>query len=467
MTEYAHAPDQQADPGSDGGQRVLGPWSAMSLVAGSMLGIGIFLTPSIVATHVHSAGLFFGLWVVAGLAAIAGAVAYAELGTMMPKAGGDYVFLRRAYGSSTAFASGWVVFGAVFTGSIAAMAVPLLTYQVPALLKPIGMGFDPAAVVLGPITTAQALAVLLVIAVTALNALGARLGALLQNLTTVLPVAVFAVGAVVAVLTAEPPPQPDIEVSALTPAGLAAAYMAVYFAYSGWNAVIYVAGEVARRERNIPLGLVGGTLGIMVLYLVMCGAFMAVLGYDGLRQAGEAGTAAAYALGGPMLGWAMTFLIAFGLLGTLNGTVLAGARVAYAMAHGGALWKAFGQLSPRTQVPARALWIQCVIACAFVLSGTFEQLLNLVSLAMLAIGALTVGAVFVLRRREPQAPRPYLATGYPWLPAFYLLASVLVVGVMVTEAATNPSWKTGFPLLGLGLLVAAWLVHRLLPAPQG
>ena len=443
-----------------------GPLTAMSLVAGSMLGIGIFLTPPIVAGHIASSWVFFALWIVGGLTAMSGAVAYAELGAMMPRAGGDVVFLREAYGPGTAFACGWVIFGAVFTGSIAAMAVPLCQYQLPALINPslelLGLSFDPKAAVFGtPIEASQLVGVALVLAITGVNALGAKLSGWVQNLTTVVPVALFALGAVIAIFIVEGPPQvaeaAEAEAGGLTAAALAASAMAVYFAYSGWNAVTYVAGEVEDPGRNIPLGLIGGTIGIMVLYLIMCWAFIEVLGYGGLKDAGEAGTAAAHAVGGEGVGWVVTLLIAFGLLGSINGTILGGARVAYAMAKEGAFWSGAAHLAPGTGVPTRALWIQAVWACAFILSGTFEQLLNLVSLAMLAIGAITVASVYVLRRRRPDAPRPYRATGYPFSPAFFLVASALVVAVMTGEALTKGELKHWYPLFGLGILPVAFV----------
>ena len=453
---------------SEGSPRVLGPVTTTSLVAGSMLGIGIFLTPPILAGHLTSLSLFFALWVVGGLAAISGALAYAELGAMMPRAGGDVVFLRAAYGPGASFASGWVIFGAVFTGSIAAMVVPLCQYQLPVLinpaLEPLGLVFDPAHK-LGPISAAQCVGVVLILTITGVNALGAKLSALVQNLTTVVPVVVFALGAVFALAVGQGAEQAPASVAeqgpGLTAAALAASYMAVYFSYSGWNAVTYVAGEVSSPGRNIPLGLVGGTLLIMALYLLMCWAFIHILGYDGLKNAGEAGTAAAHAMGGDSLGWFMTLIIALGLLGAINGTVLGGARVAYAMARDGAFWSGAGRLSKKTGVPARALWIQGLWASVFVTLGTFEDLLNLVSLAMLVIGALTVGAVYVLRVKLPDTPRPYRVTGYPLTPAFFIVASVGVFGVMVFEAVTKAEPAAFYPLVGVGILPVAYVVHLL------
>ncbi len=478
MSKPRPSSGEAARPGDPGeGRRVMGPWSAMSMVAGSMLGIGIFLTPPIVAGHVSAPAIFFLLWVVGGLAALSGAVAYAELGAMMPKAGGDYVFLREAFGASTAFACGWVIFGAVFTGSIAAMAVPLCQYQLPALVNPLldalpvagAWRLDPEAPIFpgAPLDAARALGVALVLAITGLNALGARLSAWVQNLTTIVPAAVFAVGALV-VLAVGMPPSSAAEVmaaptptAALSAGALASSYMAVYFAYSGWNAVNYVAGEVDRPGRNIPLGLLGGTAAIMALYLLMCAAFIEVLGYGGLKASMEAGTAAATAFGGPKVGWAVTLMIAFGLLGSINGTILGGARVAYAMARDGAFWSGAAKLSERHAVPTRALWIQAAWACAFIVSGSFEALLNLVSLAMIAIGAVTVASVFALRRKSPDVARPYRITGYPWTPAFYLIASALVVAVTIFEAIQKGKIEGWYPLLGLLILPVAFTIHAL------
>ncbi len=437
--------------------RVLGARAAMAVVAGSMLGIGIFLTPRIVATQMQSPVAFFGVWLLAGVAALCGAVAYAELATMMPRAGGDYVYLRRAYGPSVAFGAGWVLFGAVFTGSIAALAVPLCQYQLPALL-----GIDLSASVAGPVKAHSVVAIGIVLLFTAVNAAGTRLAALVQDLTTWIPMAGFAVFAVwVLVAGPEPVVAPIVSSAPSWPtlSGFAVAFMAVYFAYSGWNGVIYVAGEVRRPGRNIPIGVVGGTVAVMGLYVLMCAAFVAALGMSGLTGAFEAGTTVATATAGPAAGYIATLLIAFGLMGTLNGTILGGARVAMAMAEDGALWRGFAAQTSRG-VPERALWGQSAWACVYILSGTFEQILNLVSLAMMVMGALTVAAVFVLRRRDPNAVRPYRATAYPWTPAVFLGVSAFVVVAMLLRAVAKPEAESLYPLLGLPLFGLAYAAHR-------
>jgi APA family basic amino acid/polyamine antiporter len=451
-------------------KRVLGLLDGVNLVAGSMLGIGIFLTPALMASHLPSAPYFFGVWVLAGLSALGGALAYGELGAMFPKAGGDYVFLREAFGPSLAFACGWVVFGAVFTGSIAALAVPLARYQVPALLAP-WVALDPDAPLLGLPTQAW-IAFSLILLLTLANALGAKLGAWIQNLTTILPAALFGAGALYALTLPPAPHEPSPTPFIPSADALALSYMAAYFAYSGWNAVIYVAGEVRDPQRTLPRSLVLGTASIAALYLLLCAAFWRTLGPHALSQAGEVGTATATAIGGTSAGWLTTLLIAFGLLGTLNGTILGGARVASALAADGAFWKPLAHWSPRA-TPSRALWLQALWACAFVLTGSFEAILNLVSLAMIVIGSLVVLAVPVLRYTQPTLPRPYKANAYAWLSALYLASNAAVFVVLVLKALRSQTWADASPLFGVLLLalafVARWLWSRATqpkPAPK-
>jgi APA family basic amino acid/polyamine antiporter len=184
----------------------------------------------------------------------------------------------------------------------------------------------------------------------------------------------------------------------------------------------------------------------------------------GLSNAFEVGSATATVLGGDALTWTVTLLIALALFGSLNGTILAGARIASAMARDGALIRSLGVLHPTTRTPARALWLQAALACLLVLTGTFEQLVELTSIAMLLMGGLSVVALFLFRRRRPGVVRPYRATGYPVLPAFYLSVSIAVVGISIVRVVTNADDLGGLsrwlPLLGLVVFVAAWAVHR-------
>lgn len=450
-----------ADASAPDERRVIGRLGGFAVVAGSMLGIGIFLSPPIVARHVSDPALFLAVWAAGGLTALAGAVACAELGTLFPRAGGDYVFQREAFGPSVAFASGWALFAAIFSGSIATMTVALCTYQIPALI-----GVDLAAqswpLVGGlSISGAQLVALALIVGITALNLAGAGPSTLTQSVLTLLPVAVLTLFAGFAIVRGGAPLAAATAPSVpLTLGGLVLAYNAVYFAYSGWINVIYVGGEVAQPQRNIPFALIGGTLVVTALYLLLCTGFLRVLGLGGIGETFEAGSATAGVLGGDALQTGLTLLIASALLASVNGTVLGGARVAVAMAEGGAISRGLAAVDARSSAPRRALWLQAAIACALVLSGRFEDLLNLVSLTMVLTGTLTVSCVYVLRRARPDLARPYRATAYPWLPAIYLASSVVVIAVMLQRAFAGEAGAL-YPLLGLVLFAIAYAGHRM------
>ncbi|TVQ99852.1 MAG: amino acid permease [Deltaproteobacteria bacterium] len=458
--------DPFAEPG-DEEPRTIGPWGSLAIVMGSMLGIGIFLTPRIVAEAIQSPPLFLLAWALGGLIALAGAVAYAELGSAFPRAGGDYVFLREAFGEATAFASGWLLFAGIFVGSIATIAVPVFQFQVPVLLEPF-LDLDLREPLLGPVSGAQLGGLLLVALLTAINIAGTRMATGLQLLLTLIPTAVLLAGALWAFGTAPH----DTAVAAVRDqpfagsplAAFLTATLAIYFAYSGWNAVGYVGGEVRRPDRNIPLGLLGGTLLITAFYLVLCAAFILVLGIGGLTTAFEAGTATARALGGAPFAWTMNLLIGLALVGSLNGTILAGARIARAMARDRVLPTAVGDLHPRTRTPARALALQGSLAGLLILSGTFETLLELTGIAMFVMGGLTVCALFVLRRQRPQLRRPYRATGFPWLPGLYLLVSIAILAaslwrVVSPEDGTETAERF-LPIIGLVIFAAALLTYH-------
>lgn len=438
---------------------------AFSIVAGSMLGIGIFLSPPQMAAYVATPGAFLAVWAVTGLIVLGGAVSYAELGTRMPRAGGDYVFLREAYGPSVAFAAGWGLFAAIFAGSIAAVAVAMFQYQVNALLPGVELNAPWFMVGDWAVTRAQGLGMALVLALTALNSRGVRPAAMAQEITTLLPVAVLFVLSMVALGlwaggAVERPVVEPIE-PPFSLSGFVAAYLAAYFAFSGWNAVIYVAGEVADPDRTIPRALIGGTLTVTALYLLLCVAFIAVLGMDGLAQAGEAGSRVAAVLAGEAGATAMNVLVLLCLLATLNSSILGGARVAYAMALDGALWRGASQLHATSGAPVMALWIQGLWASLLVLSNSFNTLLLGVGLSMVVIGSLTVSALFRLRRTDPDGGS-YRAFAYPWLPGLYLASSAVVIFVQVRDGLTGPaSWTKVAPLGGLVVVAGAWIGHAL------
>ncbi|MGM0559227.1 MAG: APC family permease [Myxococcota bacterium] len=455
-------------------QRVINGPAALSIVAGSMLGIGIFLAPPIVARHLPDLTGFYSVWIFAAVAALSGAVACAELGSLFPEAGGDFTFQQEAYGPSIAFASGWVLFGAIFVGSIASVAVPLFEFQLNVLadaIAPLVAG-EGAGVELKQETSVFSLkwsqlgAIVFVLAFTFINTLDAKISGRLQTLMTTVPIVVLAAGAIYVVATGDassavPASETDkITENAGTLMGWIESYLVVYFAYSGWNAVIYVAGEVEEPGRNIPLGLIGGTITVALLYMVLCWAFTGTLGFGGLAESHEAGTATAAAFGGQPARLVVTSLIAIAMLASLNATILGGARVAYAMAKRGAFVEWFAHTNDHG-VPARALWLQGIWACLLITTGTFEDLLNLTSMAMMITGSLTVASVYFLRRQRPDATRPYKTSGYPWFPLIYLGSSALVVVMMVHKAFTSDDPGRWHPMYGLAVLLAAYVGHRI------
>jgi APA family basic amino acid/polyamine antiporter len=433
----------------------LGPLAAMSLVAGSMLGIGIFIAPPAVAQHVERPGAFLFLWLLGGVSALCGALSLAELGAMMPRAGGDYPYLRKAYGPGLAFACGWLQLLAVFPGSLAAMTVGTATFQLPIVMGdayawPATFGLDPA--------TAWATAI--IVGLTLVNHVGVMFSGRLQVVVTIAPVVMLLVGNAFIVMhqgtdggalaTAG-----DLELPSAS--GMALAFLPVYFAFSGWNAAIFVGGEIDKPARNLPRALVGGTLAVTLLYLALCLGFLSVFTMDALANTGEAGTAAARLLFGGPGELAVTLSIMLALLGALNGTVMTGSRISYAMAKDGQCIAVAGTKSKRFGTPAVALWLQCGWALLLVYTHTFQALMNYASAAMLATGVLTVCAVFVLRRKLPELPRPYRTWGYPFTPLLYVLSSLAVLGVLVHDRDPSVAAVAGWFALALGFY---WVVMR-------
>ena len=443
-------------------KRHLGRWAAQALVAGSMLGIGIFIAPPVVATHVQSPLWFLLLWIGGGLAALCGARCVAELGAMMPRAGGEYPYLRAAYGPGIAFATGWLQLLATFPGSLAAMAVGTATFRLPVLLGP-GVA-APVDLGVATIEGPTLWAILIVLALTGLNHLGIVLSGRVQVILTAIPLAVllavslFVVGDIGAVelsgerVRAGLTPTPSAR-------SLAQAYLPIYFAYSGWNAAIYIGGEIAEPGKNLPRAVVGGTLTVVILYVVLCAGFLSVFGVHELAGVGEAGTAAAGALFGHAGVVAVTLMILLAMLGSINGGVMAGSRIAYAMANQGHCFSAAGRLHPRFGTPVWALWLQAGLAIVLILSRKFEQLMDYASAAMLISGSLAVATVVALRRRDPHHPRPYRLGFYPGAPVVYIGSSVFVLGALAVGGDLSVWMAVGWFALALAL-------HALVVAPR-
>ena len=435
----------------------LGRWAAHSIVSGSMLGIGIFIFPPVVAQHIHSSGYFMLVWLLGGLAALCGALCVAEMGAMMPRAGGEYPYLRLAYGPGIAFSTGWLQLLATFPGSLATMAVGTATYQLPVLFGPtMAVPID-----LGVMTIEAPTfwAIVLVVLLTALNHIGVVLSGRVQLVLTVVPLAVllvvslFVVGDVGTVEVAEA--GLDLDLWPIpSAAALAAAYLPVYFAYSGWNAAIYIGGEIEDPGRNLPHAVIGGTLSVLVLYMVLSAGFLSVFTVADLAGVGEAGTAAAGRLFGQTGIFVMTTMILLAMLGSINGSVMTGSRVGYAMAEQGHFPRSGFRLHPRHGTPVVALWTQTGLAVGLITMQGFEALMRYTSCAMLISGSLTVYAVVRLRERLPELHRPYRVSFYPWVPWAYIGSCLFVLAVLVAQLDVSV-------FMAVGWFVLALLVHRL------
>lgn len=429
---------------------------ALGVVTGSMVGVGIFLAPAEMAAVLSAPGWFLGVWALGAVGAACGAAAYAALGEWHPASGGDLVYQEAAFGRGIAFATGHLQFFAAFCGSAAVIAAALGQYQLQTLT---GLPLGEVLVelpLLGDITGARLVGVAVVLGLTAVQVRGLRVADRVQRALAMFPVVALTVLAVATLLGAAlgsiPAPTPPPAPLPLSAGALVTAWLAAHFAYSGWNAVAYLAGELQTPGRTLWRAMLGGTAAVGALYLLICGAFVVGLGMGGLAEAGEAGTALANRVAGPLAGRAMNALIAVGLLGTVHATLLGGAQVARAMAASGSLPASFAALDAN-RTPRRALWLQGVWTAGLVLAAGAEVLLAGVALVMVLVGTLTVAALFQLRWRHGAAG--------PGTPAQLAMAAVhFLTGVAVLGVELHGALDQGrlAPLFGLGAMVVLAVV---------
>jgi APA family basic amino acid/polyamine antiporter len=451
--------------------RGLGVWDATAIVAGSMIGSGIFIVSADIARQVGAPGWLLLVWLVTGVMTVVGALTYGELAAMMPHAGGQYVFLREAYGPLVGFLYGWTLFLVIQTGTIAAVAVAFAKFT--GVLVP---GLRATAQI-GPLTVTaqQGLAILVIAVLTGVNCGGLRAGRFVQNLFTatkigsLLALVGFGLllghnaGAVTVNLRSFWGP-PSFT-PALLPV-LGAATVGALFSADAWNNITFAAAEVREPARTVPLSLAAGTTLVIVLYLAANVVYLGALPLHGSAAADTLvgrgiqfarDDRVATAVMEAMLGTPGAVIMALGIMistfGCANGLILAGARVYFAMARHGLFFPVAGLLNDRG-VPAAALVLQGVWAAALTVSGTYSDLLDYVIFAALLFYVLTAGAVFVLRRTQPHAARPYRAVGYPLLPAAYMVVSALI---MVDLLILKPRYTwPGLLIVASGVPVFYW-----------
>jgi APA family basic amino acid/polyamine antiporter len=407
--------------------RRIGIFTAGCLLVSNVVGSGIFTTTGFMARDLGDPWLILAIWLFGALLALAGALSYSELGTALPVAGGEYAYLRRAYGPLVGFLSGWTSFTIGFSAAIAAGAMSFASY----LLQIIPFHSEN-----GPLSTGIALTLIWV--VTAFHLAGAGSGGFLQRLLTILNIGAILI-LVLGVLMLGKGNWSHFSLSApdITP-GFGATMVSLIFvtyAYSGWNAAAYVAGEIVDPGRTIPRAMIGGTLFVGLLYLVVNGIYLYALPVTELGQPPilpVANKVAATMLGstGTLV---VTVLLCLSIAGAVSAMVWAGPRVYYAMAQDGLIPSLFAKIPGIQQAPINSILLQSLWASVLILSGSFERLVIYSGTVLMIFNALAVGALLILRRQEPTLPRPYRTPLYPFVPAFYLLVSTVIVGVALYE----------------------------------
>jgi basic amino acid/polyamine antiporter, APA family len=438
----AEASVQPATQESTGLVRGLSAWDGVLLVIGGVIGSAIFLVPKEVAAALPSAPLFLGVWVAGGVLALMGALVFAELGAMFPEAGGQYVYLREAFGDLAAFLYGWLMFVAGNTGGVATIAVAFAAYlgkvvrpleaRVAVLSLP-GLGWKSGHVVqtAWTLTRSDLVALTAIVLLTFINVRGLRPAVILQNSTTWMKYAAMAAFIVFGLLMGRGSWSHfnmggvrEALAPGLSPflAAMGVAFIAVFWAYEGWVYVAWVAGEVRDPERNVPRALILGVLAVTLVYCAINAAYLYALPVTAIAKQDAIGQAAAQVLFSPVAAYWITVVIAIACFSATSSNILAGARISYAMARDRLFFHRMGEVHPQHRTPAFALIAQGALACVFALSGTYDQLFTYTVFGMILSYVATVGALFFLRRTRPNMPRPYRCWGFPWMPALYLLA---------------------------------------------
>jgi len=498
--------ESSAIPGKPGMVQSLGLFSSTAIVAGSMIGSGIFIVDADIARGTSSPALFLGAWVITAIMTMIGALSYGELAAMMPKAGGQYVYLRESLGPLWGFLYGWTLFLVIQTGTIAAVCVAFGKFlgvflpqvstthwlwhiaHVPAIpLGPMVLGNMEIGV-----NTANLTGIVIVVLLAVVNVFGVRLGAIIQNIFTsakalslaALVVLTFTVGRTTEAWNANfgaglsqfwknagwsslHPVQvgiggPMVLVNVVVI--LAVVQVGSLFSADAWNNITFTAGEVKNPRRNIPLSLILGAGFVLVVYFLASLGYLLVLPLYGdphgvtalsrgvqFAQEDRVATAALGVIFHSAGAKLMAAAILVSTFGCANGMTLAGARVYYAMSRDGLFFKSVGKLHPRYRTPAAALAVQAVWTAFLCISGSYSQLLDYIIFAVLVFYILTIGGLFVLRFKRPDAPRPYRALGYPVLPALYIAMATWIC-IVLLRYKPQYTWP-GLVLVLLGIPV--------------
>lgn len=453
--------------------RGLGAWASAAIVVGTMIGTGIFLKPAEMAREGRTVSVVFAAWIVGGLLSLFGALSYAELGSAIPEAGGEYAYLRKAFGPAWGFLFGWmhsIVGRPASAASIAAGMMRFAGFLLPAVATPlftIHIALPGIAGWIKPydfvFTWAQPLAVLWLVVMTGINYLGVRLGGGVQVFLTSIKVVSVVIVIGVAFFSPTPaahaanPVWPAAFDGSLLAAFLAALAAALW-AYDGWEDLNLVGSEVQNPERNFPRALVGGVSFVALIYLLFSAACLKALPFENVAASAHIASDVVQRVSGSSAAAWITVAMAISALGSMNSSILSGARVPYAMARDGIFFKVAGGIHPKYRTPGRALIFQCALASLMALSGTFEELTNLFIFAGWIFYGLAVVALFRLRKTEPEMPRPYRCWGYPWVPGIFVAGSLaLTVSIWLQRPGRS---SIGLLLILAGIPFYRWWASR-------
>ncbi|HEV3344037.1 MAG TPA: amino acid permease [Pirellulales bacterium] len=438
--------------------RVLGPFDAVTVVVGGIIGSGIFLKPSYVAQQLDSFGLIISVWVVVGLITLCGALTLAELAAMLPHAGGPYVYLREAFGRLPAFLWGWTELTIIRPGSVGALATATVIY----LEELVSMNRY----------WQEGLAIGIVLFLSVVNVVGTRWGAAVQNLTVVakLGFLVFIIVLPLAVSDGRPQESAPFWPGAITLdawRGLGLAMIAVMWAYDGWINIAPVAEEIHNPQRNVPLALALGMVIVIVAYVLANVAYHVVLPISAIAKSDAVAGDMCTALLGKFGGQFVSVGVLCSTFGAANSNLLTGPRIYFAMARDGLLPSSIRQVHGRWQTPANAIWLQCVWTIGLIVAAyawkeapidAFDALTDFVIFGGTAFYALAVSAVFVFRRTHPEWPRPYRTLGYPLTPVIYLLGYSAALASMLAQKYVQT--LAGTALIGAGVAFYFWAKRR-------
>lgn len=443
----------------NGEPRRIGIPSAASLVVSNMIGAGIFTTSGFLLEKLHSPRLMLSVWALGGLLALAGAASYGELGASLPGVGGDYVYLRKAYGPLAAFLSGWMAFFAGFGAPIALTALGFIQYLTPFAPTLTTQGQTPLFTFAGlalTVSPGHLAAIGAIWGLTLIHYLGIRVSGRLQVSITILNLLLL-LAFIVAAFSSSSGNWAHLSHGAGNSApalgkslpAVAVSLILVLYAYTGFNAAAYVAGEIDSPARKLPRALLLGTSIVMVLYLALNAVYVYALPAENLAGRIEVANLAAGALIGPRAAGFFSLVVAVCVLACTSAMVCIGSRIYYVMAGDGVFFASAGKLSRRYNTPGTALALQAVWASVLVVIGSFVQLLTYCGFMLSLFSSLTIFGVFVLRKRAPELARPYRVWGYPYTPALYL---AIMVWMMCYVIVTQPGESLiGMAMVGLGI----------------